>query len=104
MTTNVAATETALYTKRGERKPRSQRFARRQLCGPRVAVRIESKSCGGGSTCPRGRGGARRGGKPATRGGQRPHAFTWRARAACFAGLRNPTEKIHHPPFACFLI
>src|SRR5467141_2201704 len=86
MTTRVAATETALYTKRGDRSARSQRFARRQLCGPRVAVRIESKSCGRGSTCARVCRVLRIWETPATSGVQRSHEFTWRSKAACRAG------------------
>src|SRR6266702_1986431 len=47
ITMKVAATETALYTKRGDCRPRSHLFALRQLCGPSVTVKIESRLLGG---------------------------------------------------------
>ena len=83
---DTAATETALYTKRGDCRPRSQRFARRQLLGPSVAVRIAPKSCGGGSTCARVCRVPRTCETPETSGVQRSHPFTWKSKAACSAG------------------
>src|SRR5467141_1987755 len=86
ITIKVAATETALYTKRGDWKLCSQRLALRQLCGPSVAVKMELTSWGEGSI------GSRVWRAPstcetlATNGVQRGHAFTCRSKEVCSAG------------------
>src|SRR5580698_4983008 len=76
-TKSVAATETALYTKRGDWRLRSQRLALRQLCGPSVAVRMELTSCGEGSTGSSLCRVPRTFETLATSGVQRSHVFTW---------------------------
>src|SRR3977135_922163 len=86
ITIKVAATETALYTKRGDCKLRSQCLALRQLCGPSVAVKMELTSWGEGSTCSKVCSVPSTCETPATSGVQRSHAFTWRSKAACSAG------------------
>src|SRR5258708_40235976 len=76
ITMKVAATETTPYTKRADWKPRSQRFALRQLSGPTVAVRMELTSCGEGSTCSKLCNLPSTREKLATSGAQRAHVFT----------------------------